>query len=1132
MKKSIPKLVFMGITYSMIGLVFQVLFVNLLWASEINAQQVKSMKEIQVDVEFNNERLVDLFSSLEERTPFVFVYDKADDFLNERITIRKKKQSVEDILVQIARNKRLKFKQVNHNISVSRANSKEKAIEYALRQIKLEGKVIDTNNEPIPGASILLKGTSKGTVTDLDGNFSLNLPDEGGFLRVSFVGYRSKEIQIEGQNKIIIVLEEDLQGLEEVVVVAYGNTTKQSSTGAIQTVDSKELKEIPVAQFTQKLQGKFAGVKINQGTGRPGQGMSVQIRGAASLSTNSSPLYVVDGFPIVGNINNINPNEIETITVLKDAASTALYGSRAAFGVVLITTNSAKEGKTNINVNAYTGIQRVPQKGRPETMNGTEWTQFRKEHFEDLGQQVPEEFQNPEQYGKGFNWYDAMLRTGKVSDFSLTLNTNKDKFSSAVVAGYFNQKGVLLNSDYNRFSLRANTKFDLDEKVTVGVNVAPTFSYGNSPASDGQFFGSGGMLLNATLTPPVLSYQNEDGSYPITVTTPGITTFPTPNWVRSIKEISNKNNENRLISNGFVEYKPRKELKLRSSINIDMGQTLFHYFQPSTAGRAFASAPSKLNASLSETNTRYWSWLSENTAEYSKEINGHSFDILAGYTAQKYRFDASNISGRNFADDRVQTINAALVKNNPSMDVQEWSLLSYLSRFNYNYKHRYLFSASVRRDGSSRFGSITKWGNFPAVSLGWVVSEEDFVQELNWLSFFKLRGSYGRTGNNNIGNYTQYSTVAGGINVAFNNTIASGIAITNLGNQALGWEKTSEFDVGLDLSLFDDRISVTYDYYNKRTTDLLYTLSVPVESGFSNFTGNVGEIKFWGHELNINSNNLNGEFKWNTNFNISTSDNKVLALSSLSDSLFVGQGLVTTLTRVGGRIGQFYGLIQDGVYVDQQDFDASPKMVNSQVGTIKFRDVNGDGIITNGNTGGDKTVIGNPFPKFIFGFTNNFAYKDFDLSIVTAGSYGNKIAPIMEQGYTNLDGVFNVLKEVEDRWRSPEDPGDGYYGKTTGSTSAERDNFHTRFVQDGSYLSIKNITLGYTAPVKTLNFIDNLRFYASVQQAFVFTNYEYGNPEVGVDFNGNQPGSTSQGIDFSTYPIPRTFTFGVNVSLK
>lgn len=1127
MKKGLPFSIALAIMK--ISIIPALIFLSSLCvlAKSTNGQEVYNQ---QISLNVKDQNLKTVLHKIGELTGAKFSYNPQLIQSAQKVTLQEQNEKLVDVLDKLLGERGIKYFYYNDYIVLSRQNNPTQPSVVQAKTIT--GRVVDNKGQTLPGVSILIKGTTTGTVTDVNGDYRITVPDDNAVLVFKFVGFVTQEVAVTGRTSINVTLSAEAKNLDEVVVVAYGKTTERASTGALQTVNSKELQDEPAAQFTQKLQGKLAGVQINQTTGRPGQGMQVTVRGSASISAASSPLYVVDGFPIVGDISNINPDEIETVTVLKDAASTALYGSRAAFGVILITTKSAKAGQTNISVNAYTGVQQVPQKGRPDMMNGTEWAEFKKESYEDLGQPVPAAFQNPSQYGQGYNWYNAMLRTAPISDYSLSISSNKDKVSTAVTAGFFRQDGVLLNSYYKRFSLRANTLYRVTDKVRIGVNVAPTYSYDNTPSSDGQFFGSGGLLYNAMLTPPIVPYQNADGSYPVAVTTPGITTFPTPNWVRSIQDIKSATNTTRLLSNAYLEIEPIKKLILKSSINVDLGQTAYDYFQPSTAGRAFAAAPSNLNANLVENNNRYYSWLSENTASYSKQIGGHSFDLLAGYTAQRFRSDYNSISGSDFPDDRIQTINAALVKNNPFMDIQEWSLLSYLARVNYNYQGKYLFSASIRRDGSSRFGTDNKWGNFPAASVGWVASEESFLKNINALSFLKFRGSYGLVGNNNIGNYTQYATVTSAVNSPFNNNTESGVAVTNLGNSQLGWEKTSELDLGVDLGLWGNRVYFTYDYYNKVTSNLLFSLPVPQESGFSNFMGNVGKIRFWGHEFGLNTNNFVGKFKWNTNFNISFSDNRVLALSGISNQLIVYTGSAETITKVGGRIGQFYGLVQNGVYKNQADFDSSPKSVNSQVGTIKFKDLNGDGVVKYGDTDGDKTIIGNPFPKFLFGMTNSFSYKNFDLAIVAAGSYGNDIARMTDQGNANLDGVFNVLKDVQNRWRSPSNPGAGKYGKTTASTGDERDLFHSRFIENGSYLTIKNITLGYLFTPKTNTMIKSIRVYGSVQQAFVFTKYGGANPEVGTDSNGNPAGSLAQGLDFSAYPVPRTFTLGLNVNLK
>lgn len=1078
-----------------------------------------------LQIRLNNVTVKKAMTELKQKSGYSFVYEASDVDTNKKVNIDAK--DLKQAIGQILDGQNLNYEIKGKNVIVRKIASQQSQPTTFGNRL-LSGFITDMNGEAIIGATIKERGTNRGVVTDFEGHYQIEVPDNA-VLEISYIGYDNQIISVNGRTKVNITMKENVQCLDELVVTAYGTQTRRNVTGSMQTVDFSDLKNLPAGQFTQKIQGQIAGVQVNQGTGVPGQGMNVKIRGAASLSTGASPLYVVDGFPIVGEINNINPSEIESMSVLKDAAATALYGSRAAFGVVLITTKGAKAGKTSVDVDAYVGMQSVPQKGRPQMMDGTEWAQFRKENYEDLGIAVPNIYQNPSQYGKGYDWYDAMLRNAMIQDYNVTIKGGTENFTSSVVLGYFDQDGVMQNSDYKRFSARANAMYKISPTLTARFSIAPTFSYENRPSTDGAFFGGGGLLANANLTPPIINWQNDDGTYPVNINTPGVTQVETPNWVRSIRDTKNERTIKRLLANASLEFTPIEGLLIKTSASTDLGSEFHTYFQPSTAGRAFAAAANSINAYLSDANNRYYSWLWENTATYSKTLGEHHFEVLGGYTVQKFRSDYTGISGSNYADDRIQTINAALVKNNPSQDVQEWSMMSYLGRVNYDWKGRYLLSASIRRDGSSRFGSENKWGNFPAASVGWLVNEEKFMENFDWISLMKIRASYGLIGNNNIGNYTQYNVISNS-NTVFGSTTSSGIQVTNLGNTELGWERTAEFDFGIDLSFLNNRITFTYDYYNKTTKDLLYSLSVPRESGFSNFMGNVGKLRFWGHEFSVVSHNLTGEFKWDTNFNISFSDNKVLELSGLSDQLIAWTGIISTITEVEGRIGQFYGMVQDGVYKNQSDYDNSPKAVDSQVGTIKFKDINSDGQITYDDVNGDKAIIGNPFPDFIFGITNNFYYKNFDLSVIASGSVGNDIATPMEQGMTNLDGLFNVLADVKDRWRSEQNPGAGKYGKTTGGTGRERDQFHSRYIKDGSYLAIKNITLGYTFPAKTIRYINSMRVYASVQNPFIFTSYPYGNPEVGVDFNGNAPSSLLQGIDYSTYPVPRTFTLGLNVS--
>src|SRR6218665_3624607 len=993
---------------------------------------------------------------------------------------------------------------------------------------QVSGTVTDQDGAGIPGVNIRIKGTAQGTSSNANGTYSLEAVDANAVLIFSSIGFLTQEISAEGRTLVDAVMQADMKSLDEVVVVGYGSQFQKEVTGAVQQIKAEELKDLPVAQITQKLQGRMAGVQINQITGKPGEGMQVRIRGQVSILAGSDPLYVVDGFPIVGGINSINPDEIENISVLKDAASTSFYGSPPANGVILITTKRGKSGKTTVDINSYYGIQQVPKKGRPDMMNGTEFAQFKKESYEDKGVAVPEPFRNPSQYGEGHDWYGAMLRSAPIQNYSVALSSNKERVRTTAVLGYFNQDGVLHNSNYARYSLRLNSEYKVSEKVRVGLNVAPSHWINNAPSSDGAFQ-RGGVLYNAALVWPILPYKKPDGSLPLTANIPGVSAFPTSNFYRALNEIKNETNATRLLSNAFVQVEPIKNLAFKSTINIDIGYEDLMNFKPGTAGTNYNSTVPGIASSLRK-NNKYVSWLNENTVAYNKTYGDHSFEILAGFTVQKFRSDAQQITVTTFPDDKNTAIQSAINidRTETSSDIQEWGLLSYLARLNYNYKGKYLLALAVRRDGSSRFGENNRWGNFPSVSAGWVISEEDFMPDLPSVSFIKFRGSYGIIGNNNIGNYTQYATVNPTTNAVFGSTIRSGASVTSMSNPNLGWETTKQLDIGLDVGLIQDRISVGYDYYLKHTDNLLYDVNVPQESGFNKFNGNIGEFKFWGHEFTLSSKNLTGNLKWSTDANISFNRNKVVKLSEGVNRLYAGW--LGTITMVDQPIGQFWGLIHEGVYKDEADFRNSPKYITSETGTAKFRDVNGDGRITYGGDDDDRTIIGNPFPKFIYGITNTLSYKNFDISVVGAGSYGADILVCSDQGTTNLDGVFNVLKEVKNRWRSPENPGDGKYGKTTSATWMERDWEHTRFLSNGSYFTIKNVSLGYNLPTKIWG-LRNLRVYGSIQQVYIFTNYRGMNPEVSTTAGGGTPTALELGMDWSTYPVPRTYTLGLNIGL-
>lgn len=1003
------------------------------------------------------------------------------------------------------------------------------SLAFGQTQLNVSGKVTD-NATALPGVTVQVKGTSRGTSTDQNGAFSIAAA-KGEVLVFRLIGYDAKEVVVASATPINVTLAGSHNDLNEVVVIGYGTQTRKDITGAIANISAKEMKDVPVGQFTQKLQGRIPGVQISQTTGRPGQGMAVRIRGSASMNAGNGPLYVVDGQPITGDINNINPDEIESFSVLKDASATALYGSRAANGVVLITTKKGTGTQgVNVSFSAYGGVQSVPERGRPDVMNATEFAQWQKNYYEDKIKyenwvnpasglaEIPAEYQNPSQYGEGTNWYDVLLDQGApIQNYSLSVTSNTEKYSSAVTAGYFNQQGVLLNTGYQRFSFRSNNEFRPNDRITLGFNIAPTLQLDHNTLvnTDGQRQVIDGAFITSPISPAI----NPDGSLPLTTNTFGM--FPNPNWYRVLKEKMDNFKRTRTLGNVYGEVKILDGLVFKTRGDFDLESRTQQNFVSSTSGGGlFVAPPQRATGAYNTQN--YYSWLNENLLTYTKSIGDHNFDVLAGYTSQKFRQENSGINKTDFPNDQIPWLNAAATVTGAGSSTSAWSLQSVIGRLNYNYKGKYLLSAALRRDGSSRFGSENKWGSFPSVSVGWIASDEAFLKGSEKISFLKFRGSYGLVGNNNIGNYTSIAMMSP-TNYLFNSSLVQGLSISSLGNPLLSWETTKQWDFGFELGLFQNRVNIVYDYYSKKTDGMLYPVELPRASGFSSIWTNIGAFKFWGHEIGISTKNLTGEFTWNTDLNITFNRNKVLQLGTNDTPIggYTEQGDFNR-TAVGMPIGQFYGYIFDGVYMTQQEFDTQPKHKSSQIGTTRMKDINGDGVIDLN----DRTYIGDPNPDFVFGLANNFSYKNWDLSLMIAGSVGGKTMNATYENTENLDAVFNVRKVVLGGWRSPENPGNGEVPRTLAGTTELFRFTNSRWVYNSSYVSLRNVTLGYNFKTPDSKYLKAVRLYASIQEALMLTKYPGLNPEVST--SGVNP--LSLGIDQTAYPVPRTFTFGLNVN--
>lgn len=1131
---------------SLFQLSLAIVFAGVSLAGDVTAQELLNRR---VSLRLDNQNLVTALTTIEKQADVRFTYRPKLFASNQRVSLTATNESLAQVLDRILVPLQVKYRVISNQIILSpikgtvageqtgqltpMANPNAEAPADPQDQ-SISGKVTDENGNGMPGVSIVLKGTQRGTTSNTDGNYSIAVPNGNAVLVFSFVGYLSQEVAVGNRSSVNVALSVDNKSLSEVVVVGYGTQERKDVTSAVSSVKAAELKDLPVAQFGQKLQGKLAGVQISQTTGQPGQGLSFRVRGAYSISAGNAPLFVVDGFPVTGGINNINPDEIESISLLKDAASAALYGSRAANGVVLITTKRAKEGQSRVDVSYYRGVQAVPQRGRPDMMNAQEFAQFQKELYEDRKEPVPADYQNPAQYGEGTNWYNEILRTAPIQNLSVSFLSGTERSKSAISAGYFKQEGVLYGTGYERFSFRANNDYTVG-RVKVGFNLAPTYQINQNLGTDGFPFGGGAAIVGqALLASPLVPAINPDGSRPYVVGSAGMLATANPYVI--LTERQNKFKSLRTLANAYAQVNIVDGLtyQLRTDIDFESGNN--YYFSPSTTGGIFAPPPQQATGSYG--NFQQFSWLVENQLMYAKRINQHNIDAIAAYTAQKFTQENSNINANGYPNDRIGWIDAAGTRVG-NANTTAWSIASMLARVNYSFKDRYLLSVAFRRDGSSRFGPLNRWGNFPSVSAGWIISDEPGLSKLftGPLNFLKLRGSYGVTGNFNIGNFSYLSNL-NTTNYVLGGALVSGSSLANLGNQTLGWERSTQTDIGLDFGLLNNRVNVELDYYQKRTTDLLYNVNIPSASGFNSVQTNVGELKFWGFEASVSTKNTVGALRWNTDLNLTIPRNRVekLGLTNTRIGGYDFFGDMNSLA-VGQPIGMFYGFIKDGVYVSKSDFDSSPKpelplafTTFAGPGTAKMRDVNGDGKITYD----DRTFIGNPNPKWIFGITNTFAYKNFDIAVVTAGSVGHQIFNQGEQYTLNLDGVFNLRKVAAQRWRSESNPGNGQIASTAPGSSPLDRTGNTFSVYDGSYLRIQNLTVGYTPSVKT-KFFKSARLYASAQNLYVFSKYVSKNggqnPEVSFTGLGNGGGTAfGMGVDIGAYPLPRSITVGVNLS--
>lgn len=1135
MKKS-KRVLIQCMKLSLIQALFACVMVSAAWATDVSAQELLDQR---VTIQVYDEKVKTVLTTLEKLANVKFSYSPQVIQSHRKVSFKAQNEPLGDVLNRLLSSLELTYSLAGKLIIVrqqprlqgNEATNGVPALPPAEpgTDQSITGKVTDETNAGLPGVSIVVKGTQRGTTTNGEGNYQLNLPDGNATLIFSFVGYESREEVVGNRTQINVSLKANEKSLNEVVVVGYGAVKKRDLTGAVGSIGTAELKAQPVSGFNQALQGRVAGVQVINSSNAPGGGVTIRIRGGNSISASNDPLYVIDGFPITNPapaqgaggsagfpnpLANINPNDIESIEVLKDASATAIYGSRGANGVVLVTTKRGKAGQSTVEFDVYYGVSSITR--FLDMANAEEHTGLKNEQLRNLG--FVERYGNPAgaypkkpaEYGEGTNWQKEIYRSAPLQSYQLTFSGGTDKLRYVVGGNYFNQDGIVINNNFKRYSVRLNLDATVSNRLKIGTNLTVNRSYNNGVNELGTNSPVGGALV----TSPASPVYDATGNWQLLNVGPGSGFNSYANPVAIAQTTTNLLVSDRVLGNLFADISLLPGLTARISAGADIFNTRRNiFYSPQTL------VANTVNGYGSNGTSSNLNLLNENTLTYTRTLNDHAFDVVAGITFQTNREERTYAEAQDFPNYTLGANNLGLAsKPLPSTgSVAEWGLNSYLGRVNYRYKDRYLLTLTGRIDGSSRFGANNKYGVFPSGALAWRVSDEAFLKTSKLISDLKLRVSYGLTGNDGIGLYNSLSaygtsrTVFGDVEVL--TTQASRIA-----NPDLRWEKTAQFDAGVDLGLFRNRLQLTADYYVKTTSDLLLGVVLPATTGFSTVTRNVGSLENRGVEVGLTSVNVDSRgFKWTTNGNVSFNRNKVLTLND-ADQFFVSStfGTGTSIVRVGEPIGSFFGNVNDGIWQTTEEIKAAGTVARTGdlPGALRYKDLNGDGVF---NEAADRTILGNGLPKAIFGLTNTFDYKGLDLSVFLQGVSGNQLYNYTRSQIEQSDPSANQLRTVvEGAWR---------VDKPSATLPAVRQwrntNTSSLYVEDGSFVRLKNVALGYQLPLKT-KFIQRARVYVSGQNLLTWTRYRGYDPEVNSDFNSN----TSYGFDVFAYPAARTYTVG------
>ena len=1032
---------------------------------------------------------------------------------------------------------------------------------FAAAQNVVTGTVSDPDGIPLIGVSVYPNtNVGSGTVTDLDGQFTLTLPDGTESIIVSYIGFAQQTVPVGNQTKFKIRMKEDAAQLEEVVVIAYGEAKAEDIVGAVDQVTAKEIENLQVNSFDQALSGQVAGLQVRTGSGRPDGGAEILLRGVGTTGDNA-PLIVIDGVPF-GNYNAqqnnylslLNPNDIESISVVRDASGKALYGSRAANGLILITTKKGRAGKPTINFNLTSAIQTIPEYEKPNNLNATELATFLGERLLDDGTaateaDLPENFQNPERYGEGTDWFDLLTRTGYRHNADISVRGGTEQTTYNVSLGFVDNTGVIKETDFRRYSLRASVNSKITPWLTMNAILAPTQTVTNVAGTDpgtGQFSAYHALQIARWADPTAPAYD-ENGN--LTTNTRGdLLPFWQANPLYLIENQQRTETNRRIQTQLQLTAEILPGLKLQ---NLAAANLIFNRGRRFRSGSILQSGSltpaldnpdpqSRSSASVGQyENLRLYNEL---TLNYNKSFGQNNFDGIVGYVTELTEEIFNNAGGSRVINEDFPIFNSGnIARNTPgdpettrvffnaSEGVSEQALISYFGRIQYNYDQRYYVTGNLRRDASSRFGPDLRAAYFPAGALAWRASKESWFPKTGVISNLRFEFSIGETGNNRLGNYTYQGNV-GGTNYILGNAQAPGFTITGLPNPLLRWETSAQTDIGVELGLFKDRLKVEATYYRAETQDLLFSQRLPLVSGFGNIQSNIGDLLNKGIEFQIRTRPVvKDDFVWTFDANISANRNSIGQLGQDNTPIFTtqaGNGTLISRTFPGATVGAYYGLQLLGLYTQEMLDDPSvPRYPGAVPGAPFYVDGDGDGQLEGAQ---DYVELGDPFPDFIYGFTSFVTFKDFGLRIVGNGEQGALIYDLSREIELNTDGVFNVRRDVLDRWR-PGDTGTELRVPTTVSGEASR-RFRTPTsagVLNGSYFRISNVTLSYRLNrlLDRVNGIKGATLSFAVQNALVFSPF-YGNPQT-----GRASGALERNINYNTYPSVRTFTFGLNVNL-